>query len=60
MITTQQGQILVRELTMEYVRQNNFLHCNKESIPNQIDKIVEISNIISESVEKRYHDFPFL
>ncbi len=60
MLITQQGKNLAHELTLEYVRQNNLLQCNKQTLPDNIDRIVEIENIISECIEKRYDDFKSL
>ena len=50
----------VRELTMEYIRQNGVLQHSIDLIPEQIDRIVKIENIISKSVEERFHDFKSL
>lgn len=50
----------VRELTMEYIRQNGLLQHSIDLIPEQIDQIVKIENIISKSVEERFHDFKSL
>lgn len=60
MIDTPQGKTLVHELTLEYIRQNNLLKYTKENIPNQINEIVEISNMIYDEVEKHYFDFKML
>lgn len=60
MLSTQQGKNLVYELTMEYVKRNNMLDCSKEALPTAIKKIADVSNIISDAVEKNYHDFKFL
>lgn len=56
----EQGKKFVHELTMEYIRQNGLLQHTKDSIPKQIDFIVEIENIIYNSIEKRYNDFKSL
>ena len=48
MLTTSQGKNLAHELTIEYIKQNNLLQYNKQSIPENIDHIVEIENIYSE------------
>lgn len=60
MVTTQQGKNFVHELLMEYIKQNNMLQCNKELIPERINQIVEIENIISENVQKKYHNISFI
>lgn len=57
MLTTPQGKNLAHELTLEYVKQNNLLQCSKQLIPEKIDFIVEIENLICDCIEKRYHDF---
>lgn len=45
---------------MKYIKQNNILQCSKELIPEKINQIVEIENIISENVQKKYHDISFI
>ena len=60
MVTTQQGKNFVHELLMEYIKQNNVLQCSKETLPQKISMIAEIENIISDSVQKEYHNFSFL
>lgn len=60
MMTNQQGKNFAYQLTMEYLRQNNILRCEKDEIPKRIDDIVEIENIIFDYVEKRFHDFRYL
>ena len=60
MVTTQQGKNFVHELLIEYIKQNNVLQCSKEALPQKISKIAEIENIISDSVQKEYHNFSFL
>lgn len=50
----------VHELTLEYIRQNGMLQHSMDLIPEQIDQIVEIENIIFKSVEERFHDFKSL
>lgn len=60
MVTTQQGKNFVHELLMEYIKQNNMLQCSKELVPEKINQIVEIENIISENVQKKYHDISFI
>lgn len=56
----EQGKRFVHELTMEYIIQNGLLQHTKDSIPKQIDFIVEIENIIYDCVEKRLNDFKTL
>lgn len=60
MVTTPQGKNFVHELLMEYIKQNNMIQCNKELIPERINQIVEIENIISENVQKKYHNISFI
>lgn len=60
MVTTPQGKNFVHELLMEYIKQNNMLQCSKELIPERINQIVEIENIISENVQKKYHNISFI
>jgi hypothetical protein len=60
MVTTQQGKNFVHELLMEYIKQNNILQCDKELIPERINQIVEVENIISENVQKKYHNISFI
>lgn len=50
---------LTKELTMEYIKQNNLLKCSKENIESQMQEIAEISKIIGDSVTKHFHDFSF-
>jgi len=45
---------------MEYIKQNNILQCDKELIPERINQIVEVENIISENVQKKYHNISFI
>lgn len=59
-VTTQQGKNFVHELLMEYIKQNNILQCDKELIPKRINQIVEVENIISENVQKKYHNISFI
>lgn len=59
-VTTQQGKNFVHELLMEYIKQNNILQCDKELIPERINQIVEVENIISENVQKKYHNISFI
>lgn len=60
MVTTQQGKNFVHELLMEYIKQNNILQCSKELVPERINQIVEIENIIFENVQKKYHNISFI
>jgi len=57
---TQQSTQLAKELTMEYVRQNNMMKCNESQIENQISKIATVSQLIYDAVDKNYHNFKFL
>lgn len=57
MIVKEEGRQFVRDLTLEYVRQNNLLQCNKQDLPEKLDIILETENIINDYVEKRYKDF---
>ena len=57
--STMDSRKLTKELTMEYIRQNNLLKCSKEDIESQIQEIVEVSKIIGNSVSKHFHDFSF-
>lgn len=59
-MTNARGLELARELTMEYIRQNNLLKCDKEDIPIQIKNIVNVENIIVNCIEKNFHDFKTL
>lgn len=59
-IVKEEGRQFVRELTLEYIKQNNLLCEENGSIPEQIDKIVEIENLINNCVENRYSDFKSL
>lgn len=57
---TQQGIQLSKELTLEYVRQNNILKCNEDEIESQILKIANVSQIIYNSIQDNYHNFKIL
>ena len=57
--STMDGRKLTKELTMEYVKQNNLLNCSKENIESQMQEIAEISKIIGDSVTRHFHDFSF-
>lgn len=59
-LTTQQGKMLVHELTMEYIKQNNLLNCRIEDIEGKVSKIAEISAYFEKAIEKKYHDIKFL
>lgn len=59
-LTTPQGKQFVRELTMEYIKQNQLLKCNTDKIDEQITKIATVSQLIENAVEKHYHDFKCL
>ena len=60
MVTTQQGKNFVHGLLMEYIKQNNILQCSEELIPERINQIAKVENIISDCVQNKYHDFSFL
>lgn len=60
MITKEEGRQFVRDLTLEYIRQNNLLQCDKQCLPEKLDIILETENIINDYVEKRYKDFKAL
>ena len=60
MVTTQQGKNFVHELLMEYIRQNNVLKCDKDILPERIAQIAKLENVISENIQKEYHNFSFL
>lgn len=51
---------LIKELTMEYVKQNNIMRCKENDIDNQVSKITTISELIYDAVDKNYHNFKFL
>lgn len=57
---TQQGMQLIKELTMEYVKQNNIMRCKENDIDSQVSKIAAISQLIYDAVDKNYHKFKFL
>lgn len=57
---TDKGTQLVKELTMEYIRQNNMLSCTESKIESQVDKIAEISQIMHKAVENNFHNIKFL
>lgn len=56
----EQGKRFVHELTIEYIKQNRLLQHTKDTIPKQIDLIVEVENLIYDCVEKRFNDFKTL
>lgn len=60
MLSAPQGIQLARELTIEYVKQNNLLKCSPEDIPSKISEIAKVSNIMMNSVEKEFHNIKFL
>ena len=47
----------IQSLTLEYVHQNNLMSCRADQIPSQLEKIKEISNIISNSIIPCADDF---
>ena len=57
---TQSATQLVKELTIEYVKQNNMLSCPQSKIDSQVSEIAEVSQIIYHAVEKNFHNFKFL
>lgn len=60
MLSSEKGQQFINELIMEYIKQNNILCCKKENIPEQIDEIIEVGNIITGCVEKKIKEVKFL
>lgn len=60
MLTTPEGIQFARELTMEYVKQNNMLKCNTKDIPNRISEIAKVSDAMMNAVEKEFHNIKFL
>lgn len=60
MLTAPQGIQLTRELTMEYVKQNNMLKCSIEDIPNKISEMAKVSDVMMNAVEKEFHNIKFL
>jgi hypothetical protein len=59
-IMTDKSILLAKELTMEYVKQNNMLACDESEIESQISKIAKVSQIIYDSVQNNFHKFKFL
>lgn len=57
---TDKSILLAKELTMEYVKQNNMLTCDESEIESQISKITKVSQIIYDSVQNNFHNFKFL
>ena len=57
---TDKGIQLVKELTMEYVRQNKMLSCSESDIESQVQKIAKVSQTIHDSIYKNFHDIKFL
>lgn len=57
---TDKSILLAKELTMEYVKQNNMLTCDENQIESQISKIAKVSQIIYDSVQENFHNFKFL
>ena len=51
---------LIRDLTIEYVKQNKLLYCRREDINEKISYIAEISAIITAAVTQKNKDFSFL
>lgn len=59
-LTTQQGKALVQELTMEYIKQNDILHCRFDDIDEKVTFIAQISEKFEKAIEKNYHNIKFL
>lgn len=59
-IITDKSILLAKELTMEYVKQNNMLACDESEIESQISKIAKVSQIIYDAVQENFHNFKFL
>lgn len=57
---TQQSIQLVKELTMEYVKQNDMMKCDENAIESQISKIAKVSQIVYDAVDKNFHNFKIL
>lgn len=57
---TDKSMQLAKELTIEYVKQNNMLTCDESQIESQISKIAKVSQIICDSVQENFHNFKFL
>ena len=57
---TDKATQLVKELTMEYVKQNKMLSCSESEIESQVQKIAKVSQVIHDSVQKNFHDIKFL
>lgn len=51
---------LAKELTLEYVKQNEMLRCDESEIEAQIEKIAKVSQTIYNSVQNNFHKFKFL
>lgn len=49
-----------KELTLEYVKQNNMMKCDENAIESQISKIAKASQIIYDAVDKNFHNFKIL
>ena len=59
-IITDKSILLAKELTMEYVKQNNMLACDESEIESQISKIAKVSQIIYDSVQNNFLQFPLV
>lgn len=59
-VMNQQGTQLIKELTLEYVKQNNMMKCNESEIEYQVAEIAKASQKISDAVTKNFRNFPFL
>lgn len=54
---TDKNILLAKELTMEYVKQNNMLTCDENEIESQISKIAKVSQTIYDSIQNIFHNF---
>ena len=48
---------LIYALTLEYIKQNNLLKCEPDKIPEAIAKCANISQIITDEVNKQSSNF---
>ncbi len=54
---TDKNILLAKELTMEYVKQNNMLTCDENEIESQISKIAKVSQTIYDSIQNIFRNF---